>query len=482
MGIRDILPIIIPGAIIQVLIQAYFIRHCWHNPRLSTHQKRLIILAIVLFNILAAAIYLLSTNRSRGRLQRLGQAELDQDTRQGIFVLLLLVYEVLSLRIMALNLGNPHYGLIVGLLASCFVLMIVNGLIVTKRHRVLYLLLPALQIALILPVEYLDASHSAQFIVLMVVAGVITNFPPRLTQAYSIAAFGGYFAITLATGLSRYGGIQSDTAVSYVYANILVFLLVWAAFYSLKLQLLANQRLQTALDTLRKQSLQLEQMGAVAERNRIAGEIHDTVGHNLTSALISIEAGQQLLGSHPQAAQEKLTLARGQVQQGLGDIRSSVRAIHAGVTEEQAFLPRLQQLLGEIRQNTGLAITEIVELKTNLLPIQQDVLLRAIKECATNSLKHGQSTEVDLLLQEHRSSIHLTFSDNGTGTDKDRVTMGFGLDNMRRKVESIGGNLTVDSDHGEGFTVQISIPTGEREMGLRGRLPETHPGGGSSDG
>ncbi|MGI6358071.1 MAG: histidine kinase [Bacillota bacterium] len=100
------------------------------------------------------------------------------------------------------------------------------------------------------------------------------------------------------------------------YANTPGVLLVWAAFYSLKKQLLANQQLQTALLQLRKQSLQLEQMSAIAERNRIAGEIHDTVGHALTSALISIEAGQQLLDSDREAAQEKLALARGQVQQG----------------------------------------------------------------------------------------------------------------------------------------------------------------------
>ncbi|MGI6358454.1 MAG: sensor histidine kinase [Bacillota bacterium] len=460
MAIQDILPIVIPGAIVQVLIQIYFIRHCWLHPQLSVHRKRLIILAIALFNIPAAAIYLLATNRSRLHTEGLKDAEIDNDVRQGIFVLLLVVYEVLSLRIIALNLGKPRYPVIIGLLAACFLLMIINGLLVSKRQRLLYHLLPALQIGLILPIEYLDASHSAQFIVLLVIAGVITNFPPRLAQLYSIAAFGGYFAVTLTTGLTRYGGVTSETAISYVYANTLVFLLVWAAFYSLKKQLLANQQLQTALLQLRKQSLQLEQMSAIAERNRIAGEIHDTVGHALTSALISIEAGQQLLDSDREAAQEKLALARGQVQQGLQDIRDSVRAIQAGNQGERAFLPRLQQLLHEIRQNTGLYISEIVELKTTLLPIQQDVLLRAIKECATNSLKHGQSTEADLLLQEYRGGVHLTFRDNGRGADARALGMGFGLSSMRQRVESIGGQLAVESEPGEGFAVQISIPTG----------------------
>lgn len=82
----------------------------------------------------------------------------------------------------------------------------------------------------------------------------------------------------------------------------------------------------------------------------------------------------------------------------------------------------------------------------------------AIKECATNALKHGQCTEVDILVQEYKGEIRLTFSDNGQGTDK--VVSGSGLSIMKERVESIGGTLKIDSTKGEGFTVNISIPIG----------------------
>jgi signal transduction histidine kinase len=207
--------------------------------------------------------------------------------------------------------------------------------------------------------------------------------------------------------------------------------------------------------------MQLEQLGAVAERNRIAGEIHDTVGHRLTSAVIAIEAGEKLIDQDRPAALDKLSLAKDQVRRGLGDIRSSVRAIRSGA--DQPFAPALDALVAEIRSNTDLVVQAIVAVQTELLPIQQHVLLNAIKECATNSLKHGASTQADLLIQEFRGNIQLTWRDNGRGTD--RIVYGFGLQNMSERVQSLGGTLAVSSSLSEGFVVNISIPAGLKKNG-----------------
>ncbi len=462
MELRAILPVILPGAIMQIFIQAFYIKHCWENPRLSQQQKLRYILFIAIFNIPAAAIYLFLT-RTRDEIgaKDFKDVEDDGSIRQGIFALLISAFEIFSMAIMTENLKSPHYSLIIGLLASCFILLIVNGLLVKKQSSLLYYLFPALQILLIMPVVYLDETKNAPFIVLVVVAAVINGFSLNLSKIYSIAAFISYTAIIITKVFQRYGTIQSDEAMSYMFVNILVFLLVYSIFYTLKKQLFTNERLNAALKALKEQSLQLEALSAVAERNRITGEIHDTVGHTLTSALISIEAAEKFLGENTDTVYQKLTLAKEQVKRGLNDIRNSVRTIQTG--SKRAFIPELRELLGEISQNTGLVINDIVEIKTDLLPIQQKVLLMAVKECATNSLKHGKSTEADLLLQEYKGTIRLNFSDNGKGIDK--FSFGFGLSNMAERIESIGGTLTFDSKEGEGFTVGISIPTGTLKGG-----------------
>ncbi len=463
MELIDILPIVMPGILIQLFIQAFYIKHCWENPTLTQRQKAYFIIAIAIFNIMAAAVYLfMSGKKNESDYKKYKGVEMDSHIRQGIFVSLLSAFEIFTLGIISENLNNDRYPYIIGLLSVCFIIMIINGLIIKRKHGFIYFLLPALQLLLIIPVEYLIDSRGAPLTILVVVAVIINGFPLQYAKKYSIAAFILYIMVIFAKANRVFDKIDADEVISYIYINLLVFMLVFATFYTMKKQFTANKMLEEAFNKLKKQSLQLEEMGAIEERNRITGEIHDTVGHTLTSALILIEASVTLMNENKNSAGEKLLLAKQQVKKGLDDIRNSVRTIQAG--GEKEFLSELKSLLSEIRTNTNLIITDITELKSELLPIQQTVLLRSIKECATNSLKHGKSTEVDLLIQEYKGTVRLTFSDNGEGAED--VIYGFGLSGMKNRVQSIGGTMTVNTTKGEGFTVAITIPVGIQKEGV----------------
>ncbi len=227
--------------------------------------------------------------------------------------------------------------------------------------------------------------------------------------------------------------------------------------------MLATRRLEAALDALKAQTAQMEKLAAAAERNRIAGEIHDAVGHTLTSALIAIEAGEGLLLRDGAAAGEKFSLAKQQVRLGLDEIRRSVRGARAGGTAD--FAAALAALAREIENGSGFLIHIVSHLETELLPIQQNVLLRAIKECATNSIKHGGAKQADLLLQENRGLVHFTFSDDGAGGN---TAFGFGLGSMAERVRGLGGIVKAESAPGEGFTVILSLPIGMERGGEKG--------------
>lgn len=463
MSINDILPIVIPGVIMQLFIQAYYINHCWQNKRLTQKQKALYIIAIAIANTPAAAIYLfLTRKRTIDQIQDTGDKNIDGNIKQGILALLIISFEISAFNMITKNMLSKDYVVIIWLLATGFILMLIDGLLINKRHRLLYYLIPAIEIVLVLLLYYLDNSASSQFIVLAVVASIINSHSLKHAKIYSILAFCLYFGIIILKTLAQYGSLGEDELI-YVYMNTLIFILVFTAFYTMKKQLLVNDQLETALKKLKEKSLKLEEMSTVAERNRITGEIHDTVGHTLTTAIISIQAGQKLLGSDADSARDRFRLAEQQVQRGLQDIRYSVKTIKDG--DKKTFEPELQLMLDEIRKNTGLTVTDIVEIRTHLLPIQQKVLFRAIKECTTNSLKHGDSTVVDILIQEYKDSVHLTFSDNGVGAEN--IVFGFGLKGMAELVQSIGGTLTVSSKVGEGFTVSISIPTGIKTGGKK---------------
>ena len=165
-------------------------------------------------------------------------------------------------------------------------------------------------------------------------------------------------------------------------------LLALVAFYTLKKQMVTSGRLESALRKLKAQSEQLKGLAIVEERNRIAAEMHDTVGHTLTAAVLTLEAAEGLV-SEPQAAQ-KLHQGTEQVRRGLSELRASVKVVRAG--NEADFAAVLGKLLQEIRSDTGLDIHIVMETEIALPPLQAGILLSAVKECATNAIKHGHAT------------------------------------------------------------------------------------------
>ncbi len=460
MDIRPFIPIIAPATIIQVCIQAYYISHCWKNDALTQRRKALYTVLIALFNLPAAAAYMFTHGRKQAGYKSpdISDMHADSGIEQGIFVLFVIAYEVLALNI-SINGQSEHSRLIISLLAAAFVIVILNGLFVKPRHKLLYFAMPALQLLLTLAVNYLDFTASSQFIVLVTVASVINSLSLKESKFYASAAFVLYVVSNIIKLTAM--GVRPDDNMFFgsIYVNSIIFILVFVAFYTMKKQFLLNRLLQQALAENEEKSLKLEEMGAVAERNRIAAEIHDNVGHKLTAAMISVEAGEKLLESDRHEAKKKLALARQQIKDGLQSIRLSVKAIKQG--EEKDFCQNVKELLAQIQSDTSLRIALVCESDIDLLPIQQNVLLRAVVECATNSIKHGRSAQADILIQQRGGTVSMTFSDNGAG--EENAVFGFGLNSMLERVRSIGGTLHTESKQGEGFTVAISIPAGKAD-------------------
>jgi signal transduction histidine kinase len=236
-----------------------------------------------------------------------------------------------------------------------------------------------------------------------------------------------------------------------------VVLLALTAFYTLKKQMITSIRLEAALRTVNEQSEKLKGLAVIEERNRIAAEMHDTVGHTLTAAVLTLEAAEGLV-SEPQAAQ-KLHQGKEQVRRGLSELRASVKVVRAG--NEIGFTAALRQLLQEIRSDTGLDIHIIMESETALPVLPAGILLSVVKECATNAVRHGHATGADILIGEHNGQIRFSFTDNGCGTDT--IKYGSGLSIMRERIQNAGGTLEIDSAPGEGFTISLIIPASQRK-------------------
>jgi hypothetical protein len=140
--------------------------------------------------------------------------EIDYNIKQGIFVLLLSAFEIFIFRIITININSKYYYLIIAILSVCYLSIILNGLLLQKHKKLLYYLLPVIQIILILSVEYLDVSSGMQFIVLTVVAGIINEYSLFYAKIYSATAFILYFAVNIAKEYVHYGTLNNDEVIS----------------------------------------------------------------------------------------------------------------------------------------------------------------------------------------------------------------------------------------------------------------------------
>jgi signal transduction histidine kinase len=217
------------------------------------------------------------------------------------------------------------------------------------------------------------------------------------------------------------------------------------------------QELGQANRKLSEYALQVEELAVAEERNRLAREIHDGLGHYLTSINIQIQAAQAVLESDPIQASQLLGKARALSQDALSDVRRSVAALRASPTETKSLHESLTELVEEC-QAAGLAVdmTVVGEMRP-LSPKAELALFRAAQEGLTNVRKHANANRAEMKVDYSRQGfVRMSLRDNGAGAQD--VTGGFGLLGVGERARLLGGELTVETSPGEGFWMQIELP------------------------
>lgn len=223
-----------------------------------------------------------------------------------------------------------------------------------------------------------------------------------------------------------------------------------------EVQTLAHE-LGQANTKLRDYAAQVEELATIRERNRLAREIHDSLGHYLTVINMQLKAAGAVLESNPATAADAIRKAQGMSQEGLREIRHSVAALRESPLNEQSLTDAIAGLVAE---------TQTLGIRTDLLidgvprpvdPKTKLTLYRTVQEGLTNIRKHAQAKKVQLQLNfTHPQQIALTIADDGVGADD--MEGGFGLLGLRERVHILGGNVSFDSAVGQGFTLAVSLP------------------------
>ncbi|MBZ0286693.1 MAG: sensor histidine kinase, partial [Anaerolineae bacterium] len=216
---------------------------------------------------------------------------------------------------------------------------------------------------------------------------------------------------------------------------------------------------QTADEANRKLAMyaaQVEGLATANERNRLAREIHDNLGHYLSAVNMQIEAAVTIIERDPERAVQTLRKAQGLAKDGLGQIRDSVATLRADPTQERPLHEALTRLVDEGRAD-GLTID--YQVKGNIRPCAGEIemaLYRIVQEGLTNIRKHAQATlaEVELCYDDNQR-VRLKVKDNGRG--KSGGDGGFGLLGIEERVKLMGGTLAIQTAPGQGFSLEVEI-------------------------
>lgn len=210
--------------------------------------------------------------------------------------------------------------------------------------------------------------------------------------------------------------------------------------------------------TIRRLNRQIEQMAALEERNRIARDIHDSLGHALVALNLQIQSTLSLWQKDPQKAYQLLVEAKQLGSEALQAVRESVAGMRFDPLQGQSLERAIATLAEAFHTTTGILPTVYLTLEQPIAPVLNTVLYRIVQEGLTNICKYAEATCVQLEIQSTAAGVSLVLQDNGKGFRVAQQRTGFGLQGMQERTLAHQGQLHIRSEPGQGCQIRASFP------------------------
>ncbi|RSK25788.1 sensor histidine kinase [Bacillus sp. HMF5848] len=267
--------------------------------------------------------------------------------------------------------------------------------------------------------------------------------------------------------------VYLDIAFVDVLNNLFVLIMLFTFGYmfnrllhtqsTMKKLLEENEEQTTIIHTqnraLEQYANKVEELTLESERNRIAGELHDTVGHTFTSVIVGIDAAIYLIDYSPETAKERLEKLRNATKTSLQEVRAQIHNM-AREDEQLSLSSKLENLAKEFSEYTNTEVSVQTTGREYTVTRSIGIILnRCLQEALTNAKRHGEATKVTVLLYFNMTEIRLIVHDNGKGNEE--LQFGFGLQMMKDRLSLVNGELTVKSDEATGTLLTCIIPIKE---------------------
>lgn len=371
-------------------------------------------------------------------------------------------------------------------------LMLYAGLLcflhVQNESSVLFYPVVCLEIIISILICYL-LNYSYTGVFLLILADVTRKFPKAKWKFVVVGIVGVFYLladfnlvadsfkmVSLENCLAYYRGdirsalIGMRNVLSTV--NILVFIvyiiLLMRVQMSEKERIISlNERLNQVNAELQEANLQMEEYARESiknaetrERNRLAREIHDTLGHTLTGIITGLDACVTIMDAAPEAAKEQIKVIADVARNGMTDVRRSVKALRPDALEKMELEKALVQMIEEMKRATHAQI--IYDCKAPLTYFNKDeeeIIYRIVQESITNAIRHGKADRIQITITMKYQMLSVSVEDNGIGCAK--VEKGFGLHHMEERLHMLHGSLSCSGENGFVLKAQIPIRWGE---------------------
>lgn len=340
---------------------------------------------------------------------------------------------------------DPVPGYLVAVLCAALVLVALRWL--EGRGRAVAVAYVAVQLALAFAVSSLAGPGvGATLLFCLLVAQTVRMLPlPAAVVVVAVAPL-THVGMSWADGLREGLGLLAAAAFTAVVTVLLLR------------EQRARHELAVAHARLRAHAEQAEELATIEERNRLARDIHDGLGHHLTVVQMQVQAARAVLRSDPDRADGVLAKAQAQATEALAEVRRSVAALRGPRTA-----PPLATALEALAEQTSAAgVPTALRVTGTARPLPDDVrdsLFRAAQEGLTNVRKHAGATHARLVLDyDAPGAVRLEVSDDGSGIPDGPPSGGFGLTGLRERAARLGGRLDAEPAPGGGTTLRMQVP------------------------
>lgn len=220
----------------------------------------------------------------------------------------------------------------------------------------------------------------------------------------------------------------------------------------------AEAELRRALAQEKALNQRIEEMAAIEERNRIARDIHDSLGHALVALNIQLETALALWDEAPDKAYTFLQEAKQLGSDALKAVRHSVADLRSDPLQGKLLETAIATLIQEFYHTAGITPECQIQLSHPVSHQLNTAIYRIVQEGLTNILKHAEATTVKLMAQSTEDGLHLILQDNGKGFEVHANPTGFGLRGMYERVNALGGQLQIASQPGQGCRITAFFP------------------------